>query len=187
MDIEAVTLKVVEILNRINIPYLVTGALSVVYYGEPRTTHDIDLVVQIKEKDISTIIKNFQDDFFISEESIRASIREGGMFNAVHKDTNFKVDFWILGADEFSSERFTRRIQTKILGTTMYLPTEEDVIINKLEWFKMSDIDKHYFDALGIYRIQGEKLDKEYINYWCKKKSTLKIWESISKEGLGRG
>ena len=64
----------------------------------------------------------------------------------------------------------------------MSLPTAEDVVISKLEWFKISDIDKHYFDALGIYRIQGENLDIEYITRWCSKKSIIKIWEKIQEE-----
>ncbi|MDH5186594.1 MAG: hypothetical protein OEW70_05960 [candidate division WOR-3 bacterium] len=182
MNFEEVVLKAVEILNRINISYFLTGALAVVYYGEPRTTQDIDIVVEIQEKDIATLIKNFSDDFIIHEESIRAALRDRTMFNVLHKDMEFKVDFWILGDDEFSRERFLERSKKNILGTEMYLPSAEDVIISKLEWFKVSDIDKHYFDALGIYRIQKGNLDLDYINKWCKKKSVIKIWEKIQKE-----
>lgn len=182
MNFEEVVLEVIEILNRMEIPYFLTGALAVDYYGEPRTTHDIDLVIEISKKDINVMIKNFQNDFFISEESIKVAIQEKSMFNAVHKETGFKVDFWMLGDDAFSKEMFTRRIKTRVLGTEMSLPTAEDVVIAKLEWFKTSDIDKHYFDALGIYRIQGENLDIEYVTRWCSKKSIIKIWEKIQEE-----
>ena len=182
MNFEKVTLKAIEILDRINIPYFVTGALAVVYYGEPRTTHDIDLVVEIKEKNIDTLVKNFKKEFFIDEISITTAIQENSMFNIVHKDTGFKVDFWMLGEDNFSKERFARRTQVKILNTKIYLPTPEDVIIKKLEWYKMSDIDKHYFDAVGVYRIQKEKLDNNYIISWCRHKSVLNIWEKMQKE-----
>lgn len=182
MNFEEVFLEVIEILNRTKIPYSLTGALAVDYYGEPRTTHDIDLVIEISEKDADVMIKNFQNDFFISGESIKAAIQEKSMFNAVHKETGFKVDFWMLGDDAFSKKMFARRIKTKILGTIMSLPTAEDIVITKLEWFKNSDIDKHYFDVLGIYRIQGENLDIEYITRWCSKKSIIKIWEKIQEE-----
>jgi hypothetical protein len=182
VNFEEVVLKVVEILNRINIPYFLTGALAVVYYGEPRTTQDIDIVVEIQDKDIITLIKNFRSDFIISEESIKVAIRDRTMFNVLHKDMNFKIDFWVLGDDEFSRERILKRSKKNILGTEMYLPNAEDVIISKLEWFKMSNLDKHYFDAFGVYRIQKGNLDLEYINQWCKKKSVLKIWEKLRKE-----
>lgn len=182
MNFDEVVFKVVDILTRINIPYLITGAVAVVYYGEIRTTHDIDLVVEINENDIKTLVQNFEPDFFIDETSIQNAIQEKSMFNALHKDTNYKVDFWTLTNDEYSRQRFLRRVKVNILGKTMFLPTPEDLIITKLEWFRQSDIDKHYLDAVGIYRIQKENLDKNYITYWCQKKSLLDLWQKIQNE-----
>lgn len=183
MNFDEVVLKVVEILNKMDIPYFLTGAMAVVYYGEPRTTYDIDLVIVMKNSDVKPMIENFEKEFFIDEISIETAIKEKSMFKAMHKETGFKVDFWILGDDDFSKKRFMRRVKVEILGTAMYLPSAKDAIISKLEWFKMSDIDKHYFDALGIYRIQKENLDMEYINNWCQKKSISEYWLKIQKEG----
>lgn len=182
MNFDEVILKVVEILNQTKIPYFLTGAVAVIYYGEIRTTHDIDLVVAIKEKDIKTIVQNFEQDFFIDEISIKNAMQKQSMFNALHKDDNYKVDFWILSNDDYSRERFLRRVKVTIFNKTMFLPTPEDLIITKLEWFKQTDIDKHYFDVLGIYRIQKENLDKNYITNWCKKKSLLDLWQKIQTE-----
>ncbi len=179
MNLDEVVLRVVEILNKMDIPYFLTGAMAVVYYGEPRTTHDIDLIIVVKESDVNLMVINFEQDFYIDEFSIRTAIEEKDMFNAVHKETGFKVDFWILGEDDYNKERFKRRVQVNVLGTKIYLPTAEDAIISKLEWFKMSDIDKHYYDALGIYRIQKGNLDTDYINNWCQKKSISKLWKKI--------
>lgn len=185
MNFEEVVLKVVEILNQMDIPYFFTGALAVVYYGEPRTTHDIDLVIAMKVNDVNAMIVNFEKDFFIDEVSIETAIKEKSMFNAMHKETGFKVDLWILGNDDFNKMRFSRRVKVEILGTAMYLPTAEDAIISKLEWYKISDIDKHYFDALGIYRVQKGDLNIEYINKWCERKSIRELWEKIRGEGGG--
>ena len=182
MNFEEVVLRVVGILNRSNISYFLTGAMAVVYYGEPRTTHDIDLVIEAEDEDVKTLATAFEGDFSIDEESIKAARQEGSMFNAVHRETGFKVDFWMLGRDDFDRTRFSRRVQAKILGTVMYLPTAEDVIISKLDWFKKSDIDKHYFDALGVYRIQRGKLDIEYIDRWCEEKSTAELWKRIQSQ-----
>lgn len=186
MNYEEVVLKVVEILNRLDIPYFLTGAMAVVYYGEPRTTHDIDLMVEMKDEDVATLATCLEADFSIDQESISIARREGSMFNAIHKDTGFKVDFWMLGNDDFDRTRFARRVRVNILGTVIYLPTAEDAIISKLAWFKMSDIDKHYFDALGIYRIQKEKLDMEYISHWANLKSIMEFWKRILANKTGR-
>lgn len=182
MSIEKVVLNVVGILNRSDIPYFLTGAMAVVYYGEPRTTHDIDLVIETKNRDAKALAMAFEGDFSIDEESVKAARQEGSMFNAIDKETGFKVDFWMLGNDDFDKARFARRVRVKMLGTAMYLPTAEDLIISKLEWFKVSDIDKHYFDALGVYRIQKDKLDIEYINDWASKKSTADFWKKIQDQ-----
>jgi hypothetical protein len=38
-------------LNQLRIPYLITGAVASVIYGEPRFTRDIDLVVGLQARD----------------------------------------------------------------------------------------------------------------------------------------
>ncbi len=182
MNFEDITLKVIQELNQLDIHYMITGALAVVYYGEPRTTHDIDLIIEIKKSTINNLLQHFHQDFFIDEASIEAAIEEESVFNAVHKDTGVKVDFWMLTDSEYDKERFTRRVRRTVFNRDMFFPTPEDVIINKLEWFKKSEIDKHYFDASSIYRIQQEKLDMAYIEQWCRKKSIFKIWQKLQRE-----
>jgi hypothetical protein len=155
---------------------MLTGGLAVVYYGAPRTTHDIDVVILISPADITRIKAMLEPDFLVDEESIKAALREGSMFNAIHDETGFKVDFWMLKPDEYDRARFSRSVQVSVLGVTLSLPTAEDVIISKLDWFKQSDVDKHYSDALGVYAVQKGSLDTAYIARWCEAKSLLDLW-----------
>jgi hypothetical protein len=161
---------------------MLTGGLAVTYYGEPRTTHDIDVVILISSADITRIKGMLEPDFFVDEESIKAALREGSMFNAVHEETGFKVDFWMLKLDEYDRARFSRRVQVSVLGVTMSLPTAEDVIISKLDWFKQSDVDKHFSDARGIVAIQKGSLDTAYIARWCEAKGLLDLWQKVERE-----
>jgi hypothetical protein len=34
-------------LNRLNVRYMITGAVAGIMYGEPRLTHDVDLVIEL--------------------------------------------------------------------------------------------------------------------------------------------
>lgn len=34
------------------IPYVITGSIAAIIYGEPRLTHDVDLVLDLKIKDV---------------------------------------------------------------------------------------------------------------------------------------
>jgi hypothetical protein len=183
MNFEEITISVVEELRKLNIQYMLTGALAVNYHGKPRMTHDIDIVVMITIDDIQKIRELFEKNFFVDEYSISSALEEVSMFNIVHKETGFKVDFWILKSDEYSQESFERRKWYPYQGTEICLATPEDMIITKLEWYKMSDIDKHYFDALGIYRVQKGELGMEYISKWCERKSIGELWEELKKEG----
>lgn len=160
MTFEQVAIMTVECLEQAKIPYMLTGALVVNFHGKPRMTHDIDFVIFITQEEIPRIKELFDKDFFINEESLQLALNEKSMFNIIHKDTAAKIDFWILKDDEYNTTAFARRKKYLFYQTEMSLATPEDTIISKLEWYKMSDVDKHYYDAVGVYRIQGYKLDK---------------------------
>ncbi len=183
MNFEQIALTVAEALRKSNISYMLTGALAVNYYGKPRMTHDIDVVVSITINDTAKFKELFDENFTVDAYSISCALKELSMFNIIHKETGLKVDFWIMKGDEYNRKSFERRKWYPYQNIEICLATPEDMIINKLDWFKLSDIDKHYFDALDIYRIQQEKLDIEYINYWCNKKSISELWKKIQEEG----
>lgn len=169
-------------LGRAGVPYMLTGALAVNYHGAPRSTHDIDVVILMSPADITRIKGVLEPDFLVDEESIKAALRENSMFNAIHDETGFKVDFWMLKLDEYDRARFSRRVQVSVLGVTMSLPTAEDVIISKLDWFRQSDVDKHYSDARGVYAVQKGTLDTAYIARWCEAKGLLDLWQGVERE-----
>ena len=148
-EFETALTQVVEALNRLNLPYMLTGAVAVTYYGEPRTTHDIDIVILIAPADFACIKAALEPIFSVDLESSKAALREGSAFNALHEETGFKVDFWTLAGGEYDQTAFARRVQVNLLGMKVYLPAPEDVIVAKLEWYRLSDVDKHYFDARG--------------------------------------
>ena len=50
------------------------------------------------------------------------------------------------------------------LNRTTWLPTPEDLIVQKLRWGRAKDLD----DARDVLAVQGpETLDMSYIEYWC--------------------
>lgn len=182
MTFEELGLDVAGRLDRAGIPYMLTGALAVNYHGFPRSTHDIDVVVVIAPADIVRIKAMLEPDFAVAEESIRAALREGGMFNAIHEETGLKVDFWMRKGDDYGREAFARRKQYPYGRFMVSIATPEDVIVTKLEWHRMSDIDKHYFDARGVYAVQKDTLDTAYIARWCEAKSVLDLWHRLQRD-----
>lgn len=45
-----------ERLESVHVPYMLTGSFAMAYYGKPRMTRDLDLVVALVEEDIHGII-----------------------------------------------------------------------------------------------------------------------------------
>lgn len=162
---------------------MVTGAWSVIYYGRPRASHDIDFVVEIGPKDTERVLKAFtklSSEFQLQGDAIRQAIKERGMFNVVYLPTYLKLDFWLLKSDPFDKSRFERKQEVKVLGRKMILATAEDTILQKLRWYKISPIEKSLIDAAFVYQIQFKNLDKAYLDKWAKK---LKVARELKQIG----
>jgi hypothetical protein len=84
--------------------------------------------------------------------------------------TPFVVELFVLGDDPFQQERFRRRVAIAIpqIGEHVYLPTAEDVVVQKLRWGRPKDLD----DAKDVLAVQGEALDMGYIETWCTRHDT---------------
>src|SRR5262245_48529801 len=97
-------------LNSAGISYMVTGSMASNFWGVPRTTHDLEFVIQLPPRAIPQMVSAFASDFFIDEQSIRAAYAPPYQFNAIDQRSNLKVDFWLPANMAFDREMFRRRI-----------------------------------------------------------------------------
>lgn len=173
--------KVVEIFESLNIPYLVTGSVASMAYGEPRMTNDIDIVAAIEEHHITGLLKAFPDDeYYISEDMVREAIRHHWQFNIIHPSSGLKVDVIVKQNTPFDNSRFSR-IQ-KIYPAESYqanFASAEDVIIKKMEYYRDGGSEKHLRDITGILKISGDSVDRDYISVWAKRLGLIEIWEAV--------
>jgi len=175
---EDLLIRVIDKINQLRIPYMIKGGIASIFYGKPRLTHDFDMVVEIEEKNVSNLVTIFEEEFYVSLEAIQYAIENRSMFNIIHFDSGIKVDFWLLKNDEFDRKRFERRQRHVYSGRRIFFSTPEDVILKKLDWFKGSEIQKHFDDALGVFEIQKE-LDTGYLSVWAKKLSVQAFLDDI--------
>jgi len=174
--------KVIKDLERAKIPCLVTGGFAVNVWGRIRTTHDLDVIITIAPKDVETLKKIFDtDEFYFSEEAAKDAILSKGTFNVIHHETGLKIDFWVLPDDTFSKSQLRRRVKAKFLGQPIYFISPEDLILIKLKWYKESESDRHFFDALSVYQIQ-KRLDKKYLLKWVEFLNLIQIYNKLIKQ-----
>lgn len=163
--IEEILTLVCNFLNENRVEYVIVGGMAVLFYGNPRTTLDVDYVIQLSDKDIPALVKFLQDNgFFADEYDMRSAIEEKSHCTVEDKETMFRLD--IKGVYSEMDERALRnKKKTELDGTVIYIASPEDTIANKLLFSREQD----FKDALGIYVRQYNTLDLEYLTYICKK------------------
>lgn len=162
-------LKILDIFDRKKIGYMISGSVASMFYGKPRMTHDIDLVVNISLDLALSLYREIIDEYYISEEGIKDALVNKTMFNIIHNSTGFKTDCWILTDSEFDISRFSRKQKHKVEERDLYFSTPEDTLIVKLMWLKESGHKKHAEDVSDLLRLFPGKLDYEYIWKWIEK------------------
>jgi hypothetical protein len=165
-----------DVLNREGVPYMIVGSFSSNRYGVPRATHDADFVVGTKgiqwTKYLSELPEEFELDPQASFEMVTATHRRIIEIPSLP----FTIELFELSSDEHDQLRFSRRKKLTLLGRDAYLPTAEDVIIQKLRWSRGAKRPKDFADVVAVMQVQGPaRLDWSYIEEWCEKHDTLDL------------
>ncbi len=174
--------SVVQVMERLRIPYMVTGGFAAIFYGEPRLTIDIDIVADIKLLHVKPLVEAFPfPDYYLSQESIRDSINRRYPFNIIQTTTAAKADIIPLPDDVFSRVAFSRR-QKMVFnrqGAEAYFISAEDIVLAKLFAFDKTGSDKHLRDVKGVLVIQWEQLNLELIRKAAGYRNLLKQFEQL--------
>ena len=181
MDQDELLRQVTQILEQVGIPYLVTGSVATIFYGEPRFTADIDIVVDLPVERVRELCEGFPSpEYYVSRESATSAARRRSQFNVLHPRSGLKVDFMVSGPSAFDRSRFERgrRIRPEEdFQATFASP--EDVILKKLEYYQEGKSEKHLRDIDGVLRISGPELDTAYIDHWAEILGVHEIWEKV--------
>jgi len=172
---------VVQALAKAGIDYMATGSIVSSLQGEPRSSHDIDLVVALTPAGAKALLQAFPaPEYYLSEESIRDAMLQKGMFNLLCAATNDKVDFWLLSDDPFDRSRFARKYPEDYAGLWLQVSKPEDTILAKLRWAKLcGGSEKQFTDALRVYEVQAAGLDMAYLAHWAKTLGVEALWDEL--------
>jgi hypothetical protein len=177
--------SIIERLDRVGIPYMVTGSLASSYHGEPRATRDVDIVIDPEPDALAKLVDDLQAAAFYVDRDVALHALAGrSQFNAIGPDAS-KVDFIIRRDRPFSREEFSRRQPADLLGTAGYVTTAEDLVLAKLEWAAASGSDRQLTDVAGILAIAGP-LDTAYIDRWAGVLGVDDTWRRLRDESPPR-
>jgi predicted nucleotidyltransferase len=166
-NFEEGVLKFILILDKLRINYAIIGAVATGIYGIPRTTYDVDIILDIEKIKFIPFVEMLQDGGFdFNKEHLLKELKEGYLSEVYYK--NIRIDIFLPILPYFNHV-IKRAIIFKLWGNELKFATAEDLIILKL----ISDRESDIKDVERIKDIQVN-LDVQYIEDWLKKLIGLK-------------
>lgn len=183
-------LRLLEVLDRLEIAYMIGGSGASSVHGLVRTTGDLDIVATIGLHDVQLLVAELRKDFYIAEEQVRAAVEHSRSFNVIHYRSSYKFDIFPLTADRYQQVQFgRRRHETSSLFTgdplELAVASPEDVILSKLRWFHMGGkvSEQQWHDVLGVIAVQRDRLDLRYLREWAEYLGIPDLLEQALAEG----
>jgi len=172
--------EVARRLDRAKIAYMVTGSIATNLYTIPRMTRDIDIVVELSEKDLSRFIPRFEADYYLDPETVRDAVKSRGMFNLIHDEYIIKIDFVVRKDTPYRRREFSRRKKVAVDDQDLYVVSPEDLILSKLDWAKDSRSEVQLNDVRNLLKsVKG--LNQSYLARWAKALNIESLYREVSK------
>ncbi|MCX6796887.1 MAG: nucleotidyltransferase, partial [Candidatus Doudnabacteria bacterium] len=169
MEIEDLLVKITGILDKLKIPYAITGGMAVSVCGRTRYTADIDIVVELILENTKILAKELlkiDKDVYVSEEAMREALETKGEFNFIHPQSQLKVDFWVVE----DKQEIERAITKEIEGKKVNFVSPEDLVLSKLLWYRQTESTRQLEDIESVFKIS--KVDMKYIKKTAEAQST---------------
>jgi hypothetical protein len=177
MSVADVLHRIAAALDQASIPYMLTGSFASAYYGAPRTTQDIDIVVAPTTDQLRTLVQLLGgDEYYVDLGAALEAQQRQSLFNVVDRVTGWKIDFIIRKSRAFSEEEFRRRAPFDLHGSLLFVASAEDVVISKLEWAKLAQSARQIEDVAAILRMRWDSLDHIYLEKWISELGLAKEW-----------
>jgi hypothetical protein len=160
---------VVAVLDRMGLPYAVGGSIASSTYGAPRFTQDADITIESFTGRETEFAAHFSSDFYVSIPAVQSANERRSSFNLLHIPTGFKIDFFIRKEGPFAESVMKRRrveSLSQLGGQRLFLVSPEDIVLLKLEWFRLGDevSDRQWLDIIGVLKVQQKSLDRKYLS-----------------------
>jgi hypothetical protein len=169
----AIAAQVSAILDRLGIRHYIGGSFASSIYGEYRTTRDLDVVLQRPERAWRQLVAELRPAFtFVDADVTEALARVNApdeqfvSFAMYDRATGYQVDMFLARNEPYERVQFERLLQADLVEGTVWVPSAEDAILNKLRWYALTPSDMQWRDVQAMLRVQAPSLDFVYLRTW---------------------
>lgn len=159
---------VVNCFEETSIDYVIVGGIPVIYYGRPRFTVDVDIIIRRQIKEIELLIQCLRDNGFnYGMEDIFITIEENSLATILHKEFPFKIDIQGI-SQNIGRNALKNRVKKQIFDTkesVAFIQIPEDLIIAKLIYAgDLTERNQDFEDAKGVLLNQINNINLDYLN-----------------------
>lgn len=180
---------VLDALAAAGVEYLIGGSVALWAWGEPRTTYDFDLVVELPFERVYSLSAELERRNMLVPPNVIVDLllqQEGDLpINAIHPDSGLKAElFLVRPGNAFRQNAFARRILADIgppLGQ-VYVHAPEDLILNKIHYYSLSYQTKHVRDIAGVLALSRDTIDVDDIDRWAEVLGLVDTWQDIQQQ-----
>jgi hypothetical protein len=182
---------VADAFDALGVDYRVGGSVASSALGIARSTLDIDLVADLRASHVAALVERLQADYYIDGDMIHEAIQRRVSFNVIHLATMVKVDVFVLGPRPFDRASFSRVIHEPLGDSrerSFPLTTPEDIVIRKLEWYRLGGgvSQRQWADIIGVLKLQGDALDLVHMAHWARELGVTDLLErAMAEAGVG--
>jgi hypothetical protein len=178
MSLPQVLERITKALDQAGVAYMLSGSIASAYYGTPRSTRDIDIVIAATALQLRTFIERLPAaEYYADLDAALSALQRESMFNIIDLLTGWKIDMVICKQRPFSQEEFGRRQLVNLQNVSVNIASAEDVVISKLEWAKLALSGRQIEDIAGILRIRWNSLDHLYLKKWIAELDLTNEWD----------
>lgn len=155
-----------------------TGALAVSYYGLPRTTMDVDIVVNVTEENIQTFTAQLRKaGIQVNEQRIHEAFKSDYEIITLNdKNTPFSIDIIL------SDKKLEKKSGT-ILGLPTFYQTPEALILSKLRMIKATIPKERTLKDKDDVRaiLKYTKINMNTLKRRARIESTISMFEELTR------
>jgi len=168
----------------------VGGSVAAMAYSEPRTTIDIDVMINVDHGRLELLVDEIAswNVYIDSVETIDEFLRPNRMpINVVDGISGVKADLYMAYTSGLDAMAMTRRRRLPLYEqpyTEAWFLSPEDVILYKLDYYRQSQgvSTKHPKDIGKMLRVVGDQLDLDYLDTWSQAIGISTIWQAVWRE-----
>jgi len=159
-------LGVVDVLERLGIPYVIGGSIASAAHGEFRSTNDADVLIELKADQVPGLLEALGPGYYIEESAVLDALSRRGSFNVIDSRGFEKVDLFVSGGSLLDRCQLQNARLMTLPGfesRPVRVTAPEEIVIRKLVWFRSGRhvSDRQWRDVLGVLKVTGASLNRE--------------------------